>query len=321
MCYYIYIIGMLFKQIITNIITAIVSNKFYPNYHAKGNISKRERSKINHHIRDLFAMKLGNIITDSVDTIVISAYIGLTELAIYQNYYIILKSVVAGIGNSLITESLDKNYHDFKKMNFLIAWVICICSSCFIGLYQPFMKLWVGEKLMLDEKFIPIFCAYYFVLGFQKLWEMFKDAAGLWHEDRFRPLIGALFNLLLNLILVNYIGLYGILISTILSCMLITMPWLIHNIFKLLYRRSPLEFLKQLGIYSLLTVISTFGTYLVCHFILIEGIVGLILKLIISVFIPNLLLLICLHRWEEFKIFYYLIQKIMRKFLKIKQKN
>lgn len=59
------------------------------------------------------------VIVNSVDTIVISAFLGLTMLAIYQNYYYILTSVMgfviiifnsctAGIGNSIITETKEK---------------------------------------------------------------------------------------------------------------------------------------------------------------------------------------------------------------------
>lgn len=55
----------------------------------------------------------------------------------------------------------------------------------------------------------------------------YKDAAGLWHEDRFRPLCTALANLVMNLILVQFIGIYGILLSTVLSTLFIGMPWVI----------------------------------------------------------------------------------------------
>ena len=39
------------------------------------------------------------------------------------------------------------------------------------------------------------------------VWATVKDAAGLWHSDRFRPLIGACANLIMNIVLVQVIGL------------------------------------------------------------------------------------------------------------------
>ena len=77
---------------------------------------KETIAAINQRIKDLFTAKLGATIVNSADTIVISAYLGLTMLAVYQNYYFIMNSVMsilvivfvsclAGIGNSLVTES------------------------------------------------------------------------------------------------------------------------------------------------------------------------------------------------------------------------
>lgn len=78
---------------------------------------------INGRIKDLFIAKFGGVVLNSADTIVISAFLGLTLLAVYQNYYfvmssicgimeILLTSITAGLGNSYITESKEKNYTD-----------------------------------------------------------------------------------------------------------------------------------------------------------------------------------------------------------------
>ena len=78
---------------------------------------------INQRIKDLFTAKLGATIVNSADTIVISAFLGLTILAMYQNYYFIMSSVMgiltvvfssclAGVGNSMVMESAEKHYND-----------------------------------------------------------------------------------------------------------------------------------------------------------------------------------------------------------------
>ena len=67
---------------------------------------------INGRIRDLFTSKIGAVVVNSADSIVVSAFLGLTMLAIYQNYYFIISSVIgiisiifisctAGIGNTV----------------------------------------------------------------------------------------------------------------------------------------------------------------------------------------------------------------------------
>ena len=91
----------------------------YPDYIPQGKVSKDSRKTINRKINDLFTAKIGAVVVNSADTIVISAFLGLQMLAIYQNYFYLLTSVkeligivlgacMAGIGNSLIVESKKK---------------------------------------------------------------------------------------------------------------------------------------------------------------------------------------------------------------------
>ena len=133
--YYMYVIAILVTQILNNVSIAYLSKKIYPQYEPKGNISKSERKEINKRIKDLFTSELGGTIVGSADTIVISAFIGLKTLAVYQNYYyiitalsglviILFNAVTAGSGNSMVTESKEKNYYDFKKLSWITYWMI-----------------------------------------------------------------------------------------------------------------------------------------------------------------------------------------------------
>lgn len=310
--YYFYVILTILTQILTNILTAIVASKMYPEYQAKGKLKRETVININQRIRDLFTAKLGSVIISSVDTIVISAFLGLTTLAIYQNYYFILNaiygtilvifgSITAGIGNSLTTENIDKNFNDMIKFTFLTCWLITVCVCCFAVLYQPFMKLWVGEDLMLDYSFVILFCFLFYVLVLSMVWATIKDAGGIWHSDRFRPLIGALVNFFMNIFLVQFIGLYGIVLSTILSYIFITMPWLVRNLFKYIYKRAMGKYIQKLFYYFLICIISCFLTVLFCDFISLEGIKALFTYAAISVIVPNVVQFLFYNRLPEFE--------------------
>lgn len=159
--YYAYIIVSLAAQALTNILTAVVTTHMYPDYRPEGNLSKEVISGINRRIRDLFTSKLGVVIVNSADTIVISAFLGLTMLAIYQNYFFIMNSIIsivtiifaactAGIGNSIIVETKEKNFADLRKFTLIITWIAGFCAICLLCLYQPFMEIWVGSELKLN---------------------------------------------------------------------------------------------------------------------------------------------------------------------------
>ena len=310
--YYLYVIVMLATQALTNIVTAVCADKLYPQFKPKGNMPREEVKRINRRIRDLFTAKLGGVIVGSADTIVISAFLGLTQLAIYQNYYFIMNavyglilvvfsSVTAGMGNSLIVESNPKNYNDLKKFTFLTMWLTTVCVCCFAVLYQPFMRLWVGDDLLLDYSFVIMFCIYFFVLVLAMVWATIKDAAGMWRQDRFRPLIGATVNLCINLTLVNVIGLYGIILSTVLSYIFVSMPWLVHNVFKYIYKRSCKEYGIKLVVYTLVCGFSCLITVLICNLIRVDGIVALLIYGIIAVVISCVIQWIFYHKTMEFE--------------------
>lgn len=322
--YYLYVIVMLVTQALTNIVTAIMADKIYPQFKPKGELHKEEIYQINQKIRDLFTAKLGGVVVGSADTIVISAFLGLTTLAVYQNYYFIMNSIcgfitvifsaiTAGIGNSLVTESSEKNYNDFKKFTFIICFILCICCCCFVGLYQPFMKLWVGKKFMLSFSFVILFCILFYCLELAMVWATVKDAAGLWHSDRFRPLIGACANLIMNIVLVQVIGLYGIILSTVFSYIFISMPWLIHNLFKFLYNESLKVYLKDLSMYILVAILATTITTIICRKITFVGIFELVFKGIISIIIPVSIEILCYRKKEEFKESIKLVKKMLKK--------
>ena len=322
--YYLYVIVMLVTQALTNIVTAIMADKIYPQFKPKGELHKEEIHQINQKIRDLFTAKLGGVVVGSADTIVISAFLGLTTLAVYQNYYFIMNSIcgfitvifsaiTAGIGNSLVTESSEKNYNDFKKFTFIICFILCICCCCFVGLYQPFMKLWVGKKFMLSFSFVILFCILFYCIELAMVWATVKDAAGLWHSDRFRPLIGACANLIMNIVLVQVIGLYGIILSTVFSYIFISMPWLIHNLFKFLYNESLKVYLKDLSMYILVAILATTITTIICRKITFVGIFELVFKGIISIIIPVSIEILCYRKKEEFKESIKLVKKMLKK--------
>lgn len=321
--YYLYVIAMLATQAITNIATAVAADKLYPQFCPKGKLPEYEVSRINGRIRDLFTSKIGVIIVNSADTIVISAFLGLKVLAVYQNYYFILTSitgfvtivfsaVTAGIGNSLVVETKEKNFKDLKIFTNIICWISGVCSCCFLNLYQPFMELWVGKDLMLDFSIVICFVIYFYVCEVNQLLNTYKDAGGIWHEDRFRPLVTAIANFVMNIVMVQFWGLYGIILSTVLSMLLIGMPWLFHNLFTTMFEKKNMKkYLNALAFYVSVSVVSSIISVVICDLINFSLWATLIVRFIICLIIPNLVFLIVYCRKDEFKQSVSLVNKML----------
>lgn len=329
--YYLYVIVALVTQALTNITTAVCSNKLYPQFKPKGKLPKNEVEAINKRVRDLFTAKLGGVVVNSADTIVISAFLGLTVLAVYQNYYFILTSVIgfitvvftactAGIGNSLIVETKEKNFNDLNKFTFLVSWIAGICSCCFLGIYQPFMRLWAGDDLLLPFSAVICLVVYYYIYEINQLLNLYKDAGGIWHEDRFRPLVTAIANVSMNLIMVQFWGIYGVLLSTVLSMMFVGMPWLFHNLFTTLFDRSQLRpYLSHLFKYTITAVVSCVIVLLICNSINFGLITTILLRLVVCVMVPFVIYIVLFWRSSEFKQSISLLDNMTKGKLKLRK--
>lgn len=311
--YYLYVIVMLITQAMTNIATAIFADRIYPEFKPLGQVEKKKVREINQRIRDLFTSKIGGVIYDSADTVVISSFLGLTVLAVYQNYYYILNAIsgfivvifsacTAGIGNSIVVETKEKNFNDLNKFTFIICWIAGFCSCCFLCIYQPFMELWVGKDLMLSFSAVICFVIYFFTRQLNALFNLYKDASGMWHEDKYRPLAAALTNLVLNLILVQFIGIYGVILSTVLAILCVGMPWLMHNLFTMIFEKKNLwPFLRKLGWYCIVVSVSCVVCYVVCTFIDFGLVLTIIVRGMICCLIPNLIYFLFYRNTQEYQ--------------------
>lgn len=322
--YYIYLIVLLGSHLLNNIITARLASKIYPDYKPIGKLPKEETKAINKRVKDLFTAKIGTVIVNSADTIVISAFLGLSILAIYQNYFFIISAIIgfvtiifnsctAGIGNSLIVESKEKNYRDLETFTLLIVWISGFCACCLLNLFQPFMVIWVGKDLMLAFPAVICLCVYYFVYEINQLLNTYKDAGGIWHKDRFRPLVTALTNFGLNLIMVQFWGIYGVILSTVISMILVGMPWIIHNIFSTMFENHQGKlYVKKLALYTVVTAIIAFISYVCCNFIDFGKWSTFFIRFAVCIILPNTLYFVFFGRTEEFFRLIALLDKMTR---------
>lgn len=275
--YYVFLIISLLGQIVINIVTAAFSVKYYPDCKPVGELRKDEYKKINDSIKDLFTSQLGHVITNSVDSIVISAFLGLMPLSIYQNYYYILTAIIsfftifynsvkASVGNGLLNKSQESNYDDFKFIVYFGFAMLTLCTSCFISLVQTFMTVWVGGEYLLGETCVFLFGAYLLTYELSRVLCLYKDAAGKWHADRYRPLIAAAVNLVTNIIFVNTIGIAGVLLSTIVAYLFINTPWIIQRLFIDVFDGSQKrDCIRMLVGNTMITVFICVIVYQICN--------------------------------------------------------
>lgn len=301
--YYAYLIFTPICTIVNNILTAVCAKRMYPNYQCKGEISDREKNVIFNKVKALAGHKVGNVLVASLDSVVVSAFLGLTTVGIYGNYYYIItalggiidvihNALIASVGNAIATESKEKIYDIFNKLNFLMAWGMCFCCIGLICLLQPFILLWVGEEGLFPTATMVLSVVYFYSRKSRLIGLGFKDAAGLWEADFWKPYIGAALNLILNIVLVNIMGVNGVYIATIFVMFGVYFPFETRAIFRGIFERSSVEYILQYGFYTFSTVVSCGVAYCCTTLVTINGFGGLIIKGIIGIVSGNFVYLL-----------------------------
>lgn len=309
--YYFYIIWLPVSTIVTNIVNKVMVDKMFPQYRCEGRISKELEYSIKKKVIALFGTKANSIVLHATDNIVISAFLGLVMVGKYGNYYyimnaimgfltIIYSSLTAGVGNSLETESKEKNYTDFETLSFLNAWLVMFCSVCLLCLYQPFMKIWVKEQNMFGMDIVLLLVLYFYIYQSRRIVLTYKDAAGIWWEDRFRPYVVMFTNLIFNIFLCQVIGIYGIVFSTIIS-MVISIPWENYTVFKFIFKLKSKAYYIKMSKYLLTTVFICMLLWGICSQLGENGVLGIIIRLAICGLISNIIWLLIYGRSTEVK--------------------
>ena len=315
--YYVYLTVVPCVKILQNCFTAIVVGRRYSQFRPFGALSKEYKKQIFTKVKALITYKIGNVVSNSVDNIVISVFLGLAVLAKYGNYYYVIttlftllqiyyNAITAGIGNSVVVSSVGDNYKNFKTLMLMQAWICGFCAVGLLTIYQDFITLWMGKDMLFETGVVFCLVAYFYCWKIQDVVYIHKDALGMWEKDKWRPLVSAGCNLVLNITSVRFIGIYGIILSTMICCLFIDLPWGTSVLFKNYFKVKTSAYYVRLLLYTLFNAAVCALCFFICGLIRTEGAVWysvlmIIVKGIICFAIYNIAFFITFFRTTEFR--------------------
>ena len=311
--YYLYLITAIVFAFINNVVVSIVVDYMYPEIKCRGKVEHNLLIDIRKKVGGLFIGKVCGVTRNTLDTVFISALIGLTQTAIYSNYYYIINMLIcvvavflvavqAGIGNSVAVDDKQKNYKDMQLMNFAYMLVCGWITVCMICLYQPFMRIWVGEKLMFDNDTMLLFPLYFYILKMGDIITLYIDANGLYWETRFRAIFEMLANVVLNYILIKRLGVKGAVLSTIFTILFFSFIWGGEIVFKHYFHTGKGKYYLTHLLYGGVTIgIAVISSFL-CHIVQVENNWGDFgLKILICIIVPGGLYYLAYRKNRLFK--------------------
>ncbi|MBR4612156.1 MAG: oligosaccharide flippase family protein [Kiritimatiellae bacterium] len=294
--YYLYIISTVLFTVIQNILLVTASRRLFPDIEPRGTLDPALRRRVILDVKSIFMHKVGGVITNSTDNLIISSFLGLVAVAAYGNYYYVVTSVAGlvavvyssmtgGFGNKIYTESKEENFRLFMRMNRLAMVVVVFCSAMMAALYQPFMKVWVkGDPALMRHALTPTLMVFYFyIMQSRQVLLAFKSAAALWKQDRWKPIVAGVVNLGLNILFVLFLPddykLDGVIFSTIVGFAFIQIPWESHVVFSSFFgKKESRAYWRAYFGFAACALALCAVAYWSARIVPIDGLAGLALK-------------------------------------------
>ncbi len=311
--YYLYALLLPLTTIINNLWIAYVVKKEFPQYMIGSTTPITYKNEIKRLVEGSFIQKACNVTRNSLDSICVSTFLGLTLTAIYSNYYYIISSITAlmliiclsftgGIGNRVAFQNKESNYVDLKRLDFVYLLLSGWASIFILCLTQPFMEIWMGKEMLLDNKSLLLFVVYFYSLKLGDMRSQYNSTNGLWWEHRWRAIFETVANLVLNIILGKFYGIPGIIVATMISLLLFNYIWGVritfHFCFDDSYKRN--YYLYQFK-YTIVNIIVGCVTCFICQNVAFSlTLYTLIIRFIICLIVPLILFYFIYHKSEEF---------------------
>jgi len=324
--YIAYLLTAIIGSLLCNLCISRRAGRMYPYLREKNNheLPEAEKQEIRRNIWALAMHRLGAVIINNTDNLLISRFAGIASVGIYSNYYLVIYSIqqvlaklfqgmAASIGNLGASEDRDAIEPVFYNAFFIGQWVYSLTAICLYELLPPFIELSFGPAYLLDSRTVLILCILVFLQGMRKAVATFWYALGMFWLDRYKALAEAALNLIFSIILVIRYGIAGVFMGTILSMLLVPVWVDPYMFFRHCLKKSLAPYVRKYAGYLAVIGLTWWLTDVVCG--LVTGGLAwvLLVRMVVCVLMINGIFLAA-HFWrQEFKSMLWLISSLLGK--------
>lgn len=259
-------------------ITEVYSYKNYKPIltHNKELVDETTKKEIVNKVKALFMHRIGGVLVNSADGIIISAFIGVVVLGKFSNYSSIavsMSSVIALafspltsiIGHAYVSEKekTERYFQKFYFLNFVLGVIF------FLGYYaviDDLVLILFGTNLTLSKSVSFVVATNYFVQFMRQSTLLFRDATGTFYNDRWKPFFEGILNVILSIIFVKLfasiggdeLGVVGVIVATIFTNIVICHVIEPYVLYKYAFQTSVKRHLIQNYVYIGVFIISAF---------------------------------------------------------------
>lgn len=311
----IYLVVSMIGTFVQNVVIAKTAEREYPvlKQRTKARLESAERKRLFNDTRALALYKVSGTVLNGTDSILVSSFFGTASAGILGNYSLIINQVYsfvmlaftatsASVGNLAATSDNQHQYSVFRRMLFISFWIYCFCTTSLWTLLNPFMHVWQSGQHMFSDAIVALMVIEFYFRGMMSPITQFRTSNGLFVHGKYRPLIMAIMNIVISVLLAEKMGIAGILLGTIISRVATQIwydPWLI---FKYVFQISIFRYIKDYVLYGVITLLCCYVTNAILQaFCLEEGIMKVLSGCVLCVLVPNVVVVAAFHRSEPFK--------------------
>lgn len=277
--YILYLVVGTLMLVASNISISRKANSLYP-YLKEKKIKPLEKAIKNTILKNTTAMvfhKIGGAIISASDNIILSTFVGLESVGIYSNYFIILNTVQnfitqifssmqSSVANLIVADE-KRSYDLFVKINFSNFLINCFSTTCIFVLINPFILVWLhSSKFLFNGSILLFLTINFYQINFHQTPGMFINSAGLFWNNKFKPIFECSIKLFASILLVNKLGIVGVFIGTMCSFTLTSFWVEAYILYKHIFHHSFFNYLVQYVIYAGVACFTIAATTIVCRF-------------------------------------------------------
>lgn len=315
--YYLYIFCQIIITIILNMTLSTIANKKYPFLKYKGRKEKLVDNKVVFEIKkntmSLILNRIGTTLVNSTDNILISKMIGIVCVTKFTNYTIItnaissvlyqgMDAIVSSLGNLAIEGTNERKKEVFYITYIGSVWIYGLVSISIYVLLSPFICLLYGSGYVFkDNLLVLLICLNLYIASQTVVTNMQISAMGLYWYVRYKGIVEAIVNLIASIILGNVFGIIGILLGTTISHIFWSMWIETRTVFKYGLHISQGKYFLKFFFDTIATVGIALCTCYFANLLNGDGIDTFVKKIVICLFLPNILYLLYFFRRKEFR--------------------
>lgn len=228
---------------------------FKINYSYVIKVKERDQSIVK-DMKNLFWHKIGTLVVHNTDYIILSKFVSLSVVGIYSSYLIIYQMLMTlinvltpvltpKIGKFVAKNSKDEIYNYWRELYSIYVFLGTIFIVCTYNSILSFINLWLGKEFLLPKITVILIMINLFIHLIRGITDTFKNSCGFF-DDTYVPALESIINLLFSLILVQKIGLNGVIIGTVISNVSIILLLKPILIFKRCFGKNGYEYILDL---------------------------------------------------------------------------